>query len=59
MNTCDGTVSITALANVIACQLSDEEIALLAAILVQLGDTLTTITAQRALCNTINQSADK
>ena len=44
------TASITAAANVIACKLSDDELAILAAALVQLGDTLSTIATQRAIC---------
>lgn len=43
------TTSLSTLATAIACRLEDEELALLAASLVQLGDTLATIAAQRAL----------
>lgn len=43
------TASVTALANIIAAQMSDEQLTLLAAILVQLGDTLATIAAQRSI----------
>ena len=50
MNPCQLTASVTALANTMACGLSSEEVTLLAAVLVQLGDTLVTIAAQRALC---------
>ena len=50
MNACELTASITALANAISCRLNNEEIALLSTILVQLGDTLVTIAAQKALC---------
>ena len=50
VNACELTASVTALANTMACGLSNEEITLLAAVLVQLGDTLVTIEAQRALC---------
>lgn len=50
MNSCELTASITAIANAIACKLTNEEIAVLAAALVQLGDTLVTISAHRALC---------
>ena len=50
MNSLELTSAITALANVIACRLTVEEIALLSGILVQLGDTLSTITAREALC---------
>ena len=51
MNSCELTASITAAANAIACKLSDEELSLLSAVLVQLGDTLATIAAQRGVCN--------
>lgn len=50
MNSCELTASITALANSIACKLNNEELTLLASILVQLGDTLVTIATQRAIC---------
>jgi hypothetical protein len=53
MNSCQLTTSITALANVIAGNLSIEETTLFAAILVQLGDTLATIATQKAVCETI------
>ena len=51
MNPCELTASITALANAIACQLSDDDLELAAAIFTQLGDTLATISIQRSLCN--------
>ena len=41
---------VTALANAIACKLTAGELALVASIFVQLGDTLATIAAARALC---------
>ena len=44
------TASLTAIANAIACGLSVGELALVAGIFVQIGDTLATIAAQRALC---------
>ena len=44
------TSAITALANMIACQLTPDQTTLLASILVQLSDTLNTIVAQEALC---------
>lgn len=50
MNTCDMTVAVTALANSFACGRSTEEITLLSSLFIQLGDTLATIAAQRALC---------
>ena len=50
MNSLELTGSVTALANVIARNLDDGEITLLASILVQLSDTLNTIVASRVLC---------
>ena len=44
------TAGITAIANLLANDLSAEEIALLASVFVELGDTLATIAAERALC---------
>ena len=55
MNACELTASVTATANAIASRLDDDELALLAAVLVQLGDTLATIATQRAIC----QSSDR
>ncbi len=49
MNVCEITAAVTALANAIACRLDDEELALLGAVLTQLGDTLETISAGRAM----------
>lgn len=48
------TLSITALANSLALKLTTEEAALLAAALVQLGDTLATIVAYNTLCENKN-----
>lgn len=56
MNACELTASITAVANALACQLSDDELTLLASILVQLGDTLVTIATRRALCEKLNEN---
>ena len=50
MNSLELTSAITALANAIACKLTPSEIALVAGIFVQLGDTLATIGAVEALC---------
>ena len=44
------TAAVTAVANILACKLSDDELAMLAAALVQLGDTLVTIATQKAIC---------
>lgn len=51
MNPCELTVSITALANTIACKLTDDELNLLGVTLTQLGDTLLTIATQRSICS--------
>ena len=55
MNSLEVTSAVTALANAIACQLTNDEVILLASILVQLGDTLVTIATWRDLCE---KSAD-
>ena len=46
-STLDLNMGIAILANVIAKDMSDEDLALIGAVLQQLGDTLTTIAAQR------------
>lgn len=50
MNPYELTAAITAAANAVACKLNDDELSLLSAVLVQLGDTLATIVTQRGLC---------
>ena len=55
MNSLELTSAVTALANAIACKLTSDEMALLSSVLVQLGDTLATIAASEALC----ESSDK
>ena len=50
MNPCQLTAMITTLANAISNKLNIEELGVLAAILVQLGDTLATIATQRTIC---------
>lgn len=57
MNSCELTASITALANALACQLSTDEVSLLGAAFVQLGDTLATIALQRTLCEPFKGNA--
>lgn len=47
MNACELTTFISALANVLAQKLDDDELALFSSATVQLGDTLETISAQR------------
>ena len=54
MNSLELTSAVTALANAIACRLTVEEMALVAGILVQLGDTLATIAARESLCESQN-----
>ncbi|MCL2382915.1 MAG: hypothetical protein FWC79_01795 [Oscillospiraceae bacterium] len=51
------TTSITALANLIACSVQNEDtVDLLAAAFTQLGDTLATISVQRSLSDKANTS---
>ncbi|NLF80590.1 MAG: hypothetical protein GX572_05300 [Clostridia bacterium] len=50
MNPCELTMSITAIANALAKEMSDEQLELAAAAFSQLGDTLATIAASRSLC---------
>lgn len=50
MNACELTTAVTALANAIACEFTDEELTLIASILVQLGDTLVTIVTRNGIC---------
>lgn len=50
MNACELTALITAAANTLAADRSEEEINLLGAVLTQLADTLFTIAACRAAC---------
>ena len=56
MNSCELTASVTALANTMACSLDNEELLLLASVLVQLGDTLVTISTHRTFCENINKN---
>ena len=55
MRTFELTYAITALANTIACKLTPNELALAASIFVQLGDTLATVAAEKALCDETNE----
>lgn len=50
MNACELTASITAIANWLACQLTQDELELLGVTLTQLGDTLLTIVTQKGVC---------
>ena len=55
MNPCELTASVTAVANALACKYNNDELTLLASVLVQLGDTLVTIATQRAICESLNK----
>lgn len=55
MDACELTAAITALANVLAGKLTDDELTLLGAVLTQLGDTLVTIATRRSLCEAKTQ----
>ena len=55
MGSLELTSTITALANAIACNLTVNEIALIASIFVQIGDTLATISARENLCIDTNK----
>ena len=50
MNPCELTAAITAIANYLSCNLSQDELELLGVSLTQLGDTLLTIATQKSLC---------
>lgn len=54
MQSCELVTTISALACCIAKDKSPEEIALISSIFMQLGDSLTTIAAQEALCASKN-----
>ena len=56
MNSLELTAAITAAANAVACNLTASELALVASIFVQLGDTLATIASQMALCEELAQN---
>jgi hypothetical protein len=58
MNPCELTVSITAVANALASQLTADELSILGAVLSQLGDTLTTIATQRSVCESSSNTAE-
>lgn len=51
MKSCEFAMSITAIACCIAKDREAEEIALISSVFMQLGDTLSTIAAQEALCS--------
>jgi len=49
MNACELTASITAVANWLACQLTQDELELLGVSLTQLGDTILIIVTQKSI----------
>lgn len=51
MNPCEITALVTAFSNILAQNLTENELNLVAAIFSQIGDTLNTIAAQKALCS--------
>ena len=59
MTPCELTAGVTALANALACRLSDMDLNLLALVLIQLGDTLGTIAAQRQRCAEYTRPTEK
>ncbi len=58
MNSCEFTLSVSTMACCIAEGKSPEEIALISSVLMQLGDTLSTIAAHQALCCPDEPKAD-
>ena len=50
MNACELTTSITAIANLLAQNFTDDELNILGVALTQLGDTILTIATQRRIC---------
>lgn len=56
MNPCELTASVTAIANMLSCNLSIDEINLLGSAFAQLGDTLMTIAAQKSLCENTSKT---
>ena len=58
MNACELTASITLIANSIANKMTDDELAALSTVLVQLGDTLATIVTHRSICNNQNKKGN-
>ena len=59
MNAFKLTNFINSLANFIACNIEDDDdLSLLGAIFTQLGDTITTISIQRSICDKNNDSSN-
>jgi len=57
MNSFEFTTFINSIANFIACNSSDKELALLATVFTQIGDTLATISVTRGLCDDKKQNS--
>lgn len=58
MNPCETSMTVAALANAISCKLSSpEEVAAVAAVFVQLGDTMAAIAAQQILCDSRRENS--
>ena len=51
VNSCELTASITAIANALACKLTEDELNLLGVTLTQLADSLLTIATKRSICS--------
>lgn len=51
MDSCSLSLAISALSSVIASHLNDHELVMVSLVLTQIGDTLSTISAQRACCS--------
>ena len=58
VNSCELVFKISAIANTLASKLTIDELNLLATIVTQLGDTLNTIAAQRAYCDSLNNNSN-
>lgn len=58
MNTCSNLIFLSTIACQLADCLSEEELAVLSADLVALGDMLANILARRALCDQCNKLSD-
>ena len=55
LDACTLTAAVTAAANSLACKMDDDELAVMAAMFTQLGDTRALIAVQRGLCNARRQ----
>lgn len=59
MQSCDFAMSVTAVACCISEGKTPEEIALISSVFMQLGDTLSTIAARQALCESLEAPKSK